>query len=1796
MQPSGPSGSGRDPQPGDEPQFGDESLSVLLIERNSGDARLFEEYLEEYATERGVEVTLRHEKTLQAGLQALGTSRPDVLAIGLGLPDSEGLEAVKAAVSAAPEVPLVVLTGGEDPRQALQAQKAGASEYLRKEELTPALLGRTLQWALQRSQMEARLRQRDAWIRSITESVAGGVFRLGPTGQIEYANEALAELLGFANEDRLLGKDLTGFYAKPSERGTLLATEGAENEEVEFERRDGSTFTCLLSAQVARREDGTPIHFDGIITDITERKQAEQELQKSRERLATAQRIAGLGSWERRFDEDGQLFWSEETRRIFGWDPGKKVTYETFMEAVYPEDREALRSQQQRALEEGTPIDIEYRIRRSNGEVRVLQEQGEVELADDGSPVRMSGTVLDITERKKREKRLEVLSEAVQQAKEAVLITEAEAIDEPGPRIVYVNEAFEEMTGYREEEVVGKTPRILQGPETDRAVLDEVREALEAGEEWEGETVNYRKNETPYIIQWNLSPVVGEDGEIKYWVSVQRDVTEEREREETLRRQRNLLDQTQKLAGAWEADLQTGKMSWSTEVYRIHEVPPGTQITTDEGIEFYAPEARPKIRDAFQRCIEEGEPYDLELPLITAEGNRRWVRTVGAPSDRKNGEVVKVAGAFQDITDRKKAERELVESEERYRTLAEHFPNGAVGVYDHDLRYSLAEGELLGTRLPTSDDLEGDQMPDIFPESTASDLEPMFRAAVEEGVSGRRETTFDGRVWRVWATPLRGPEGEIFAGLSYAQDITEHKQREQALREQRNLLNQTQRLAGGWQVDLESGRVSWSEEVYRIHELPPDTEIGLDEAIAFFEAGAADELEEAFDRCIEDGEPYDLELPLTTAKGNRRWVRTVGAPSEQKNGETVKVAGALQDITDRKEAERDLREREVQLRGLANSIPGVVFQAYARPGREYGFHIVSEGAEELLGISAHPDDFFERCLEQVPDSEREQLLEAIDDTVDAGEQLQFESPFVKPSGETIWILGTATPERRENELVYNGVILDITERKNAERTLQEREEYLSVTLQSIGDAVVATDRDGSITEMNAVAEQLTGWSKEEAKGKLLDDILTLHSARTGETVESPADEVLREGRTVGLANHTVLTARDGTEYQIADSAAPIQADDGDLRGVVLVFRDVTEKYERRRRMERQNDLFSKAEDLADVGGWEYDVRSGKAIWTEKVYRIHGLSPDVDASPEQSLQFYHEEDRPVIEEAFAQAVEEGASYDLELRLITADGNERWVRTRGEPQIQDGTVVRVRGTIQDITERKSREKELERATGLLRRAGEMADLGGWSVDVLGERPYSAEWTDTLYDLFELPRDVEPPTEDIFEYYHPDDRERHRRAVIRAEEEGADWDQELRLVTAKGTERWVRNIGRAITEDGETVEIRGTIQDITERKERRERLRLLAEALEQVGDKVVITDSDGRIEFVNEAFERITGYAEDDARGKTPDVLKSDQHDDAFYTELWDTITVGDTFRAEIVNERKDGTTYVEDETISPVVDEDGDVTHFVCTGRDVTDRKEREQALKAAKEEAERMNQLKSAFLANMSHEIRTPLTSILGFAEVIGDEVDALTQGNDGLDLSVLRRYSDLIQKGGRRLMETLEDVLNLSKLEAGEMDLSSEPTDVVEAVTEILEQFEPQAQEAGVAPQVDVPEEAVQSHVDPEGLRIALRNLVNNAIKYTEEGGQVWVRVRPTEDTVLVEVEDTGIGMEPEQVPELFEAFVQESDGIRREYEGSGLGLTITRKVVNQMGGTVHVETEKGEGSRFVVRLPPAETPPAERG
>ncbi len=695
--------------------------------------------------------------------------------------------------------------------------------------------------------------------------------------------------------------------------------------------------------------------------------------------------------------------------------------------------------------------------------------------------------------------------------------------------------------------------------------------------------------------------------------------------------------------------------------------------------------------------------------------------------------------------------------------------------------------------------------------------------------------------------------------------------------------------------------------------------------------------------------------------------------------------------------------------------------------------------------------------------------------------------------------------------------------------------------------------------------------------------------------------------------------------------SPLREGDGEtVTGLRLVALDITDQKRQERTLERQNDLFAKAQEIANVGAWEYNLRGEKQTLTSQTYAIHGLDPTEALPPEKSIEFYHPDDQPTIREAFKRAVEMGTPYDLELRLQDADGQERWVRTRGEPQTVEGEVVRVRGTIQDITERKEMEQALRQQKDLLGSVTENISDGIYrSTQETGIVYANQAFVDMFgYDSLEDLREA-PPTS---LYAKPGDRE----ALYRREADGDVLDGvEVQFRRKDGTTfTGLISTSNLEEQDGETTYYDGAVTDITEQKQQERRLRQRQRKLEALyeatGQLLRAKDKDDVADLLITLISETLGYSGTTIRlakdgrleasrvapmvqERMPERPAYDLEGDTPAAEAYRTGTTNafaDLSSEDPSLDRGDirATAYVPMESHglisvgSPEVNgiEAFDLRLIEVLGAYATvvlDRLDREKRLRRAKaqaeearRDAEEANRMKSTFLANMSHEIRTPLTSIIGFAEAIGE---APSDEEGGL----VSNFAELIENSGQRLLATLDSVLNLSKLEAGQMDLERQPVDLVAEAEAIVDELRPEAAEKEITLQVDTPPPSVRAIADAGGVQIIARNLVSNAIKYTEDGGSIWVRLYGDEDTetpgelapsphAVLEVEDTGMGMDPEHTEGLFEPFRQASEGKAREYEGTGIGLAVTKAVVDQMNGTIQVDTEKGVGSRFTVRLP----------
>jgi len=415
--------------------------------------------------------------------------------------------------------------------------------------------------------------------------------------------------------------------------------------------------------------------------------------------------------------------------------------------------------------------------------------------------------------------------------------------------------------------------------------------------------------------------------------------------------------------------------------------------------------------------------------------------------------------------------------------------------------------------------------------------------------------------------------------------------------------------------------------------------------------------------------------------------------------------------------------------------------------------------------------------------------------------------------------------------------------------------------------------------------------------------------------------------------------------------------------------------------------------------------------------------------------------------------------------------------------------------------------------------------------------------------------------------------------------DQDADNTSVVEKTLLRWVRKDGSILwTEqrlspvydsNGKRIAIEGIVRDVSERAAAQARSDLQIGALNAAANGILISDTRGVIVWANRAMTALTGYLPEELVGQDTRILKSGQQDAAFYEDLWRTISSGEVWRGELLNRRKDGSTYTDEMTITPVRDRWGSINNYIAVKQDVSHRKIYEAEIIAAKEQAEEMARLKTSILSNMSHEIRTPLTGIIGFADILVEILPAEQ-----------RELADFIGRSGERLMETLTSVLDLAQLESGHVKPNLEPVDVVLHARQTVHLVRPQADSRGLALTLNVaPSGSFIALADAPALNRILLNLVSNALKFTREGG-VEICIEGDEHDVRVLVQDTGIGIDPAFLPFIFDEYAQQSAGTGRDFEGSGLGLTISKRLSDLLGATLTVESEKGLGSTFTLSIP----------
>jgi PAS domain S-box-containing protein len=887
---------------------------------------------------------------------------------------------------------------------------------------------------------------------------------------------------------------------------------------------------------------------------------------------------------------------------------------------------------------------------------------------------------------------------------------------------------------------------------------------------------------------------------------------------------------------------------------------------------------------------------------------------------------------------------------------------------------------------------------------------------------------------------------------------------------------------------------------------------------------------------------------------------------------------------------------------------------------------------------------------------------------------------------------------------------------------ERQRQLLAVTLASIGDGVIVTDVEGRVTFLNAEAARLTGWSSEEAAGQPLRAVFPIVNEETRQPTEDPAENVLRLGSLVRLTSHSLLLARDGREIPIDDSSAPVRAADGTVRGVVLVFRDFTERKRAAEELRSSRHMLREVLDTVPVRVFWKDLNCVYLGCNQHFAHDAGFaSPEkIIGQTDYALGWREQADKYRADDQ--QVMQSGqAKLNYEELQTTPDGRHLWLRTSKVPlRGADGKVIAVLGTYEDITARKQAEQALATSEQRLRLATQSGHIGVSEIDLASGAVCLDEITRRIIGIG--PEQHMTVDRFVREFAHPEDAARLYPQFLEWLESRDDhWSAEYRIRRPDGEERWVHDDYLAIRDEtGKALRAVGAITDVTQRKYAEQALResqqMLRLVLDTVPARVFWKDLNSVFLGCNQHFAHDAGlespdqligrddyamgwreqaelYRADDrhvmqtgqaklnyeepqttpdgtrlwlrtskiplraADGKVFGVLgtyediterrraeaalrESEERCKALASATFEGIAIEEHgrfvdgneqildmlgySRAELVGMevadlvppadrervqeairaehatliehpvvRKDGCPITVEVRVTPVTYQNRSV-RFAAV-RDITERKRSEEALAAAKRSAERAKAIaenasraKDQFLAVLSHELRTPLTPVLAAVSMLL---------NDGVTGDV-RETLEIVLRNVELEARLIDDLLDVTRIARGKLELHRQPVQLGEVIRRAVEVCMPDIEARRLEFGLDLGDAgSCLIEADAARLQQVFWNLLKNAVKFTPQGGRVGIRCRRAEGQLIAEVNDSGIGIEPDMLPRLFNAFEQAERSITRQFGGLGLGLAISHGLVEMHGGTVAASSAgKGQGATFTVALPMYAGPAAAGG
>jgi PAS domain S-box-containing protein len=1202
----------------------------------------------------------------------------------------------------------------------------------------------------------------------------------------------------------------------------------------------------------------------------------------------------------------------------------------------------------------------------------------------------------------------------------------------------------------------------------------------------------------------------------------------------------------------------------------------------------------------------------------TQEGEQRR-----RPALDGNGQALRMFRTCVKATEHTQSESALRESEERL-ALASLY-NG-VGIWDWNLLTleMVWDESMYALYHMRKEDFSG--AVDAWEKSLHPDDRERGEREVQAALAG--EKPFDTEFRVVWpngevrhikavAKVFRDADGKPLRMLGTNIDITDRKQVEKALLEAetqravslytRNLIEASLDPLVAISLDGKITDVNAATEA--VTGWCRDALIGTDFINYFSEPALA---LAGYRQAFQNGSVRDYALAIRHRDGHLTPVLFNAAVYRDAAGDVAGVFAAARDIAGQKRAEKASRELYHRINAIATRVPGVIYQYKLRPDGSSCFPYASEAIRDIYRVS--PEAVREDAsavLANIHPEDYGGVAASIQQSAATLNPWQHEYRVRFADGSVRWLLGNAIPNReRDESVIWHGFITDITERKAHETALAESKNLLMSVINSVPVRVFWKDRKLRYLGCNISFAQDAG--KADPAELIGKDDYQMAWAEQAELYRADDRLVMKSG-VAKLSYDEPQTTPDGRSIWLRTSKVPLRNQDDEIFGLLGLYDDITDRKLAELAL-RENeafvhDILNAIESMIAVIDEEGVITAVNESW-QRFSMENGIEPG-KPSPNTEvgsnyLDICHAATGP--ESECAQEALGGIRAVLDRRIPSfsleypcyAPARRLWFSMTVTPFGPDRCGAVIAHT--DITQRKQAEqslleskqlveatnRQLEQRTQLLsltmkrlQLATDAANIGIWSWDFADG---TMEWDARMCEWYGIPKAERSPSYDFWRSrLHPDDAGLAEAKVLQARQNNAPYDDVFRIVLPDGLIRHIHS--SAVIEhdaNGRPVRMIGINHDITRQQELEAKLRSSNQELQAIFDSAGVGIALMRSRVVlrcNRTLEELFGYEPGEMDGMP---TRKWYVDDAAYqrlgSECYPAIERGETFVREQPVLRKDGSVFLS-KLVGQAVDKGDPAKGVLGILQDITAEHKASEALRKAKEQAEAAAQAKAIFLANMSHEIRTPMNAIIGLSTLLLD-TELSPEQND---------YLGKILAASNALLGLINDILDYSKIEAGQLHIENASFSLADVIQNTANLFSVSVEEKNLKLLTELDPDLPEILVG-DSLRLGqiLNNLVGNAVKFTQQG-EINVKVgrmpqtvaRPSFITLQFSVSDTGIGIPDEHMERLFAPFSQADASISRRFGGSGLGLSITKRLLGLMGGEISVTSRIGQGSTF---------------